>query len=395
MHFLRLAMYRVMMDSGSRSRSLMDLSSNQHDRQGLQSPPEPFVHRSLRDVQSLQHHPDENLLDVSPPGYPVPGTVYDPPLLDNDSDLESADADETCNIDVDMAIDNVTSSDINISDPLYLQCKTSRRMSQVDRLISVTNDGTFGTTVTSTSHHVGHLTDHANLHCTFHGSRIKKGTETVNQSISISFDPNTLVCISCATEHKILGNTPVTIAFSDQNFVASIVGKEGSCLGIVRMEDASLSDLTDLSLEILGNVRVPEGSVLLFGSASFLSRVGTGAYTTDWVSLVAQIEKKWRGIRVCPLIPMILTECPGTLAREIAEIAAWFATIYENNPLGLYCMWASAVAATEALSAGAIALPHMDSYKISVPLSLTVPCQFSSMTFLLCQFTSGYPVRVT
>jgi hypothetical protein len=78
---------------------------------------------------------------------------------------------------------------------------------------------------------------------------------------------------------------------------------------------------------------------------------------------------------------MILTECPGTLAREIAEIAAWFATIYENNPLGLYSVWASAVAATEALSVGAIALPHMDSYKISVPISLSVPCQLASMTF--------------
>jgi hypothetical protein len=125
-----------------------------------------------------------------------------------------------------MAIDNVTSSDNNISDPLYLQCKTARRMSHVDRLISVTNDGT---TVTSASHQVGHLTDHANLHCTFHGSRIKKGSETVNQSISISFDPNTLVCISCTTEHKIMGSTPVTIAFSDQNFVANIAGKDGTC----------------------------------------------------------------------------------------------------------------------------------------------------------------------
>jgi hypothetical protein len=37
--------------------------------------------------------------------------------------------------------------------------------------------------------------------------------------------------------------------------------------------------------------------------------------------------------------------------------------------------------AMEALSVGAIALPHMDSYKISVPLSLMDHCQFSSMTF--------------
>jgi hypothetical protein len=47
----------------------------------------------------------------------------------------------------------------------------------------------------------------------------------------------------------------------------------------------------------------------------------------------------------------------------------------------MYCPWASVVAATETLSVGAIALLHMDSYKISVPQSLTDQGQFSSMTF--------------
>ncbi len=149
-------------------------------------------------------------------------------------------------------------------------------------------------------------------------------------------------------------------------------GKAGGC---------SLSDLIDLSCELFGNVRIPEGSVFLYSSASYLSRVGTGAYAGDWLSVVSQAEKRWRGIRVCPLIPMILSDCLGTLVREIAEIAAWFATIHDNNPLGMYSLWASAVVATESLSVGAIALPHMDSYKISVPQSLVDHCQFSSMTF--------------
>jgi hypothetical protein len=179
------------MDSSSRSRSLMDLSSNQPDRPSLQPLLQPHIHRSLRDVRPLQHHQDENLLDASPPGSPAPGTECDPSLLDIDSDPESGEASETGNRDADMAIDNVTSSDNNISDPLYLQCKTARRMSHVDRLISVTNDGTFGTTVTSASHQVGHLTEHANLHCTFHGSRIKKGLETVNHSPSASLSIQT------------------------------------------------------------------------------------------------------------------------------------------------------------------------------------------------------------
>jgi hypothetical protein len=81
------------------------------------------------------------------------------------------------------------------------------------------------------------------------------------------------------------------------------------------------------------------------------------------------------------MIPMILSDCPGTLAHEIAEVAAWFASIYENNPLGMYNTWSAAVSAIESLSVGGIALPHMDSYKISVLSSLSEQCTFSSMTF--------------
>jgi hypothetical protein len=136
-----------------------------------------------------------------------------------------------------------------------------------------------------------------------------------------------------------------------------------------------------MSREIFENHKVPEGSVFLYGSASYLSRVGTGTYAGDWLTVVSRVEKLWRGIRVCSMIPMILSDCPGTLAREIAEVVAWFASIYENNPLGMYNTWSAAVSAIESLSVGRIALPHMDSYKISVPSSLSEQCTFSSMTF--------------
>jgi hypothetical protein len=154
--------------------------------------------------------------------------------------------------------------------------------------------------------------------------------------MSTSFDPSNMVCISCSSEHKIIGGVLFTVAFSDQNFVANIEGENGTCIAVVRLEDASFADLIDLSHELFDNVRVPEGSIFLYGSASYLSRVGTGAYAGDWLSVVSHAEKQWRGIRICPLIPMILSECPGTLAREIAEIAAWLATVYENNPLCMY-----------------------------------------------------------
>jgi hypothetical protein len=197
----------------------------------------------------------------------------------------------------------------------------------------------------------------------------------------MSFDPANMSCITCKSEHKIMVGSPITVIFSDQNCVANIEGSNGSCISVVRQEDASLADLLDMSREIFENHKVPEGSVFLYGSASYLSRVGTGTYAGDWVTVVSRVEKLWRGIRVCPMIPMILSDCPGTLAREIAEVAAWFASIYENNPLGMYTTWSAAVAAIESLSVGGIALPHMDSYKISVPSSLSEQCTFSSMTF--------------
>ncbi len=128
-------------------------------------------------------------------------------------------------------------------------------------------------------------------------------------------------------------------------------------------------------------MKLPEGSVLLFGSVSFLSRVGTGMYAQDWQSLVLNTENAWPGTRMCPLIPLIITECPGSVARELAELAAWLAIVYDNNPLGMQVPWAAAVAASEKLSVGAIALPTMDTYKIPLPQSLADTSLVGSMTF--------------
>jgi hypothetical protein len=370
------------MERAGRSRSLADLPSSAAGSSHI--PGTPASHLSLLDLRATTRLAEENLLDGgSPPGTPGCSTECDPTLLDIDSDSPETEQTDGVNTDdVNMIIDNVILDQRSSTvDPLYHQCKTARRMSFVDRLVSVTNDGTFGSIVTSPSPQIGHLTDHDGIENTFHGSRIQKGNVTVNQSVSLSFDPTNMACISCTSEHKIMVGLPVTVMFSDQNCVANIEGKNGTHIAVVRQEDASLSELLDVSREIFENQKVPEGSVFLFGSASYLSRVGTGTYAGDWLAVVSRAEKLWRGIRVCPLIPMILSDCPGTLAREIAEIAAWFASIYENNPIGLYNTWAAVVSASETLSVGGIALPHMDSYKISVPSSLSKQCTFTSMTF--------------
>ncbi len=88
----------------------------------------------------------------------------------------------------------------------------------------------------------------------------------------------------------------------------------------------------------------------------------------------------WKRVKINKTLEFhfIMSDCPGTLAREIAEVAAWFASIYENNPLGLFNTWAAVVSASETLSDGGISLPHMDSYKISVPSSLSEQCTFTA-----------------
>ncbi len=58
-------------------------------------------------------------------------------------------------------------------------------------------------------------------------------------------------------------------------------------------------------------------------------------YAMNEILVVSQAEKDWHGILVCPLVPLVLLDCPGTLAREISDLAAWISAVYDSNPLGM------------------------------------------------------------
>jgi hypothetical protein len=188
----------------------------------------------------------------------------------------------------------------------------------------------------------------------------------------------------------------VTVFFSDQNFVSRLEGVDQSCLTVVRMEDATLSDLHELSRELFGNVNFPDGSGFQYGSSSYLSRVGTGVYAGDWLSVVSQAGGTWPGIRICPLIPLIISDCPGSLARELSELAAWLAIVYDNNPLGMQAPWAAVVSASETHSVGATKLPNMDTYKICTTVPRNLCWRITEQhDILLSQFASSKPERFT
>jgi hypothetical protein len=83
------------------------------------------------------------LLDQgSPPG----AGSGDPALLDEDSDNPS-DIEHNNDIVTPMTLD--TDSCETNDDPIYHQCKTACRTAFTDRLVSISGDGTFGSSVTS------------------------------------------------------------------------------------------------------------------------------------------------------------------------------------------------------------------------------------------------------
>jgi hypothetical protein len=138
---------------------------------------------------------------------------------------------------------------------------------------------------------------------TFHGPRVNKyhnGTSIeVNQGITVSYDPSTLMCMACDSEHKIAEvkkeGQPVTLAFTDQNFVSALHGNEESCIGICRIENCSLMELADLVVEVFDGTNLKPGTVVLLGSVSHLHRVGVSLYARDWVTCITRLEKKWGG----------------------------------------------------------------------------------------------------
>jgi hypothetical protein len=221
-------------------------------------------------IDTLGRHPDIEfglglLASDSPAGSPAgsPSGVHgevDDKLLDYESDEDATpqqlvaqcpgagaemDTESPTRADCQARHDsNVTNV---IHDPMYHQCRASRNSSHRDNLVSISPDSTFGKKIASQSIPVGSFEDHPDLGKTFHGSRILKGNITVNQSLSCSFDPSSLICVSCKHEHEIVGVRPISVCFSDQNFVARLPSEGGGCVNIVRVENPSLLELLDVA----------------------------------------------------------------------------------------------------------------------------------------------------
>jgi hypothetical protein len=210
---------------------------------------------------------------------------------------------------------------------------------------------------------------------TFHGARLQKGNVQCNEVITSSFDPSTLQCIMCPTIHPILNKSaPTAICFTDQNFPANISTVDGTgCVAIFRYEDATLSELVNIALEVLDKQTIHPGSVLLFGSASHLFKVGASCYTADWVQLLMRIETRFKSVNVCPLIPVLFDNVAGSLVRDLEIFSTWLHKLYANNMKGFLECWEAVTHYAQISSAGQLSLGEGEIQKIPLPATLVTP----------------------
>jgi hypothetical protein len=207
---------------------------------------------------------------------------------------------------------------------------------------------------------------------TYNGARLMRTGIKVNEVMTCSFDPKTLNCLACTAPHSILGTgNPIAICFADQNFVPYICGNTG-CIAVVRLEDASLADLTAIATEMLGKSAIPPGSVILLGSASHLFKVGVGMYAADWVAEVHKLELRFKNVNFCPLAPILRELSPGSIVQDLETLSVWLHMMYDNSIKGLMTCWDAVVHFAQISATGPTTAPHEVLLKLPLPLSLRI-----------------------
>ena len=257
----------------------------------------------------------------------------------------------------------------------HFQCMAARAASSQVEATSISIDATFGKEMVMDPEPVGSLNPpgDSQVKKTFHGARAKKGNETVNQSVTMSIDPETLICLQCDKEHPFINSEgkPVVIIICDQNYVP--VWPSNKCdtsVAVIRLANGTLHELADLLMEIFDRKNLPDGSVVLMGSVSHLHRVGVGSFSREWTQVVNRLGRRWPNIRVCPLAPLIRENVSGGVSREIVELASWLSKVYTGSINGLRDLWNLCVTRTIERSAGQTVLNSVEYYTITVPASL-------------------------
>jgi hypothetical protein len=222
------------------------------------------------------------------------------------------------------------SVDVKGYNAAYVQCKVARTAGLQTQATNVSFGTDSGKSVRITRTRVGSLVceGDADFASTYRGSRVSTDGTQVNQNIAFSFDPATLKCTVCPSNHDIIptDGSGLVILICDQNFVSALAGG-ASCIPIIRLEDGTLDELTNITLEILNRQNIPPGTIFMLNSVSHLAKVGTTQFAFDWNLACRKLTNRWRNARVGPLSPILREDC------------SWFQNIYSESPVYAKQAW--------------------------------------------------------
>jgi hypothetical protein len=117
-----------------------------------------------------------------------------------------------------------------------------------------------------------------------------------------------------------LDDIPLCFVLSDQCF-PPLIPAEGDeeCLKILRIEDGSLRELVTAFPDTTKGFAVPAGSVVVLSSASYLARVGTATYASEFVSVCEHLGGVMGGgVELVHGIPILLMAL-----RTVHSLGAW------------------------------------------------------------------------
>jgi hypothetical protein len=278
----------------------------------------------------------------------------------------------------------------------YTQCKAARNAELLTEVTDTSIGKDFSKSGKAMQERTGNLCfgTGSDLLKTFRGTRVCSKGVIVNQVLSMSFDPATLLCTVCKKEHSIVptDGSELAIILADQNFVPSLVGKS-SCVPIIRMEYPSLHELFSISCEIFERYRLPVGTVFLIGSLSFLSQVGSTIYCIEWLKLLKNFGQHFGQCRVGPLPPIIQEDCPPNITKLLVEVHRWYSIAYGTDITFLGDTWNCLLHSLSKNNEQVLESATKETYTVALPISLNssalVPIKFCSSSSIVATAALG------
>ena len=148
---------------------------------------------------------------------------------------------------------------------------------------------------------------------------------------------------------------------------------DGQCFRSLRVEDGTLTEITDLFIEVVQGGGLTNCSIVLLGSSTSMLQQGSSGYIFEWLTCAKRLVGKWGNLKVCPLIPLWGGTVPGRMHRKLLELGAASGSLYGGDPCGMRATWEALEDQLRSLhNILTTPLPTPDTYTLPFPLHCQV-----------------------